>query len=302
MSEGRPIAVAGATKAAFSGALQGKAARKGLIALAALATGLAAFMLARALMILVAPQTVWEPPLPVMASAAPATIARTDFDPSLDIFHRGFEAAETNPAALGEDAPETTLNLTLRGLRAGPDGVAYIQTPDRVTKNYYLEDEIVSNVSLEAVHPGYVVIRRNGALERLTLEDEETFTRPAPTPVSAPAPTPVSASRPLQPERPAAAGGSVSPADFFQSVSLDRATEGGELVGFSVRARDGSARDMLASAGMREGDVITAVNGRKAGRGLDLASLMSELQSRPAASLLVKRGDNVVTVRLVGRN
>lgn len=266
--------------------------RKLLVAFAAGAVGVSAFLFARGVMILIAPQTVWVSPLPTLAPASNAPTVDAEFDPELDIFHRGVQA-ETAPAALGEDAPETTLNLVLKGLRAGPDGMAIIQTPDRSERNYYIEDAIVSGAVLEAVNPGYAVIRRNGALERLTLDDDEsTLTSVAPPPPQA-APRPAAL-------RSAQGVDMMSTGELLQNISLDRAVREGKLVGFEIKARNNASDGTLARAGLREGDIVTAVNGFRVSKGLDLATMMYELQSKPAARLMVLRGDDIVTVRLIG--
>ena len=104
-------------------------AKWALGALAMAGVGISAFWLAKAALIWASPESEWVAPLPVTpAYTQQATAPRLDVN--FDAFHRApdVEVVDTN---IGEDAPETTLNLVLVGQRSGPDGSAYIRTPDR---------------------------------------------------------------------------------------------------------------------------------------------------------------------------
>jgi len=137
--------------------------------------GLTAFWVVRAIMVYVTPQSAWMP-LPntsSLQSNAGAPIGQTGeaaIDTSFDPFHRSAAAAS---AALGEDAPETTLDLTLVGRRAGVNGTAILRLPTGKQKAFRIEDEILSGVTLEAVNVDFIVIAQDGRLERLTFERDE---------------------------------------------------------------------------------------------------------------------------------
>ena len=85
-------------------------------------------MIARAAVLLATPEAAWVAPLPA-TPASVAEVPRPALDVGFDAFHR--EAAPTDLPAqdLGEDAPETTLDLELKGLRANQESPAAIVKP-----------------------------------------------------------------------------------------------------------------------------------------------------------------------------
>ena len=276
-------------------------------ALAMAGVGLSAFWLAKAALIWTSPESEWVAPLPV-TPAYTQQAAAPRLDVNFDAFHRAPEV-EVVDTVIGEDAPETTLNLVLVGQRSGPDGSAYIRTPDRRQDNYYLEDEIMSGVTLEAVYPTYVVIRRATGLERLSNRDDEPLfgadtdaapSQPAIRNTSAPSRPTTPRRDPLerirnqyQSENPLA---QVAPGDILQQASLTTAVVDGKRVGMRVGARDGAD---LSAFGLESGDIVTTVNGIDLAEGrVDIAELYTDLQEASAVTLVVLRDGSPVTVRI----
>ena len=70
-----------------------------------------------------------------------------------------------------EDAPDTSLNLTLSGVVAMDlgEGYAIIENQSRKHKYYQLDDEVMSGVTLNSVYPNYVILNRAGRNEKLSL-------------------------------------------------------------------------------------------------------------------------------------
>ncbi|MEM8843874.1 MAG: type II secretion system protein GspC [Pseudomonadota bacterium] len=70
-----------------------------------------------------------------------------------------------------EDAPDTSLNLTLSGVLAlgSGDGYAIIEDQSRKHKLYHIDDEIISGVTLNSVYSDYVILNRSGRNEKLSL-------------------------------------------------------------------------------------------------------------------------------------
>lgn len=135
---------------------------------------LIAFWGVRALMVYFTPQSAWTPlsntpSVQPLANTAGSSV-RGAIDTSFDPFHRNVVAAQVD---LGQDAPETMLDLTLVGRRAGRNGMAILRLPDGKQKGFRIEDEILSGVILEAVNVEYIVISQDGRLERLTFEKSE---------------------------------------------------------------------------------------------------------------------------------
>jgi general secretion pathway protein C len=90
------------------------------------------------------------------------------------------------PAGAGGEAV-SNLNIKLKGVfasRADAPSMAIINTGDR-DETARVGGEIVPGVVLEAVHPRHVMLRRNGALERVNLEEPQRAAA-APVPRAAP--------------------------------------------------------------------------------------------------------------------
>lgn len=85
------------------------------------------------------------------------------------------------PAGAGGEAV-SNLNIKLKGVfasRADAPSMAIINTGDR-DETARVGGEIVPGVVLEAVHPHHVMLRRNGALERVNLEEPQRAAVAAP--------------------------------------------------------------------------------------------------------------------------
>lgn len=207
------------------------------ILFAELALGLfVAFLLVRAVLGFVSPESLWgDAEEVVLPAAITAQQSGQTFSLNFDPFHRVASGLPV-PENTGEDAPETTLNLTLTGLRAGPDGSAFLKTPDNKQAVYHIDDEIITGVTLQSVAPGYIVLSLNGRLERLTFERENKITLAA-----APKNT------------------SVSVSTLMSSVKIERVADGGATKGFRIKARGGAVN--LADYGLQDGDVLVRIGG-----------------------------------------
>ena len=143
------------------------------IAVLVLALG---YMIVRTVITFTNPETVWKQPS--LSPAAPQTVVSRgaqNFNFTTDPFNRAAVDVPEVVEDFGEDAPETTLNLTLTGRMAGTDGTAILRTPDNKEGNYGLGDEIVSGVTLQAVNKDFIVLDVDGQLQRLTFaRDNET--------------------------------------------------------------------------------------------------------------------------------
>ncbi|MEA1943490.1 MAG: type II secretion system protein N [Pseudomonadota bacterium] len=175
---------------------------------------------------------------------------------------------------------ETSLDLTLRGIRRGASpqaGGAIIQTPDNRQRFFAVGQEILDGVTLEEVHVDHVLIRRRGIAEALYLRDEDQARSTAATPAA-----------------PAAAGR----ADGIAIAGLFRAEpvrEGDRLTGYRVAGGNGA---MLSAMGLRNGDVITAVDGRGATDISDLPALFRSLREAGDFTLSINRGGLPLTVQV----
>lgn len=179
------------------------------------------------------------------------------------------------------DVPETRLNLTLHGTRLGAPagrGGAIIQTPDNRQRFFPVGAEILDGVTLDAVHADHVLIRRRGIAEALYLREEAAARNAA--------------------VRQAAGQASAVSARSMAIEGLFRAEpvhQGNRLAGYRIA---GGNAAMLSAMGLRNGDVITAVDGRSVADVSDLPALFGSLRDEAHASLSINRGGLPLTVQV----
>ena len=288
------------TAAHISATAPSRGSRALLGAVAVLCVGAAGAMIARAAVLFATPEAAWVAPLP----ATPANVAqvpRPALDASFDPFHREAAPADLPAPDLGEDAPETTLDLELKGLRANADNPsAIIKPPSGPDRPFYLGDEIVAGVTLEAVSPRFAVINRSGQLERLSLKEASVLGRPEP-----PAPPPASlggastrpvSGRPQSVRKDPRPLGATSAGDLLQVISTSIAMVDGRPGGIRVSGRNGAD---LSQFGLRNGDVITEINGQSLiGAPGGVQGLATTLQQSNSVSVTLLRDGETITTRI----
>lgn len=182
-------------------------------------------------------------------------------------------AGPVDAAPVAAAIQETSLDLTLRGIRRGatPEtGGAIIQIPGGRQSFFAVGAEILDGVTLEEVHVDHVLIRRRGIAESLFLRDEDTLRAAA---------------------APAAVGGQ-SVAGLFRAEPV---REGNRLTGYRVSE---ASPALLSATGLRNGDVITAVDGRPAADISDLPALFRRLREEDGFTLSINRGGLPLTLQV----
>lgn len=151
----------------------------GLIELVLLA--FLAFLAARLVWWIAAPASMAAPVVgpsgQYVSAGAPGTAAVALVDLSVLRTENPFAKSEdTQASGLVEDAPETTLNLVLKGVTHSEDGggTAVIETPSDGQVLVRVGDEIIDGVRLQRVALGKVTISTRGKLESLYQRDPET--------------------------------------------------------------------------------------------------------------------------------
>jgi len=297
-------------------------AEKALLAAAA-AIGL--FFLIRGGLTLMEPSRAYKPNL----NTAPSITSSTDrggnraaIDPSFDPFHRLIDESigiQTR-TVIGEDAPETDLNITLKGRRASGDGSgsAILRLPDGQEKTVAQGGEIIKNVTLDAIYPTHIIISRKGTQERLTFERAAGLIISAPqetTPKSSPS-KPQAAARNSEPNvspttsRPAV----LNPADLRQQFPARRAQKGntkaftigdrdllsslrptpvredGRFIGYRIRSTAGAER--LSDFGFQTSDIITQIDGQNVPENIsELSTLFKRLSKDASGSTFTVQRD-----------
>lgn len=163
------------------------------------------------------------------------------------------------------DAPETILNLKLKGVRAkgGGAGVAFIVLPDNRQVRASVGSEILDDVEVKYVFHDRVNLLTRGQLETLYLRDPEAVGIGL---KAAPENEPAQRARVQVVE--------VSAQTFLQDVSFAVVYENGARAGFRLTPKTDAS--ILTSAGLEPGDIVREINKRSASEmnGEDLQELL----------------------------
>lgn len=210
---------------------------------------------------------------PIQTAAADAPAANL----SLAKWHL-FGNAPQRRAVATVGAPETTLELLLRGTLADADphqGMAVLVDKLGNERAWRVGEEVAPGVKLDEVHRDHVILLHEGVQETLTLP------RSTPPPVApAPGVRPGAAPRNTAPEKPGSMpvyvapqiGGAAldwqktmdaiaaNPAQVASKVRVAPVIANGQIAGIRLAAADGDA-NLLGKYGLRPSDIVTAVNG-----------------------------------------
>lgn len=167
--------------------------------------------------------------------------------------------------ALPEKAPETQLNLTLRGvLTAGEgQGFAFIVASGTGETVYTPGQTLPGNARLERVYQDRVLLSRDGSLETLWLDRAGAASAATRTPSRRQG---GGAAPDFDRARAAATARELrtrlreQPSELMRAVRFDPHEQNGRLQGFRVQPR-GEARELLRGLGLTRNDVLTSING-----------------------------------------
>jgi len=250
-----------------------------LVLLAGLATQVARLMWTLATP--VSPLGDWRP-ADVSVPGRPYDVL-AGFDP---FFRLG--GAQPGPATV------TALQLTLFGIRvdeASGRGSAIVAGPDNVQKSVGVGEEIQPGVRLKAVAFDHITIDRGGTSEDLFLvQSDAPGAAPASAPGALPAPPGV-APPPGQPAAPAVAANQIrSEIGFIPRI------DAGRVSGLVVRPQGTGA--LFRTAGLREGDVVTAIGGRPVTGPQDLDRVTADFAGGGAIPITVERGQQTLALAI----
>jgi len=259
-----------------------------IIALLILVLG---YVIVKTIITLTNPESVWKQPTLVPASTQNVTAnGAQSFSFTTDPFNRTVEITPEIIAEVGEDAPETTLNLKLTGRTAGSNGTAILRTPDNKEGNYRLGDEIVPGVTLQAVNKDFIVLDVDGQMQGLmkktaSNEDAPKTRLTLKTEISSnaiPVTTPTISDNVSQ---------------LFQNISLRRVMKDGHLTGYSVKANRPGID--LTPFGFSKGDIVTAIGGEDITIGRpDFMALFEQAENQGSIDVTVLRNGQIKTIKL----
>jgi general secretion pathway protein C len=194
----------------------------------------------------------------------------------------------TGAATGGGPTVVTNLPIKLFGVRVNQAigrGSAIIATPDGVQSSYAVGDEIMPGVKLKAVTFEGVTIDRGGADEQIFLDQSVAATVAQP---SGAAPPPSG-----QMVAPVAAPAAAATA-LANEIALQPYTQKGQIVGFTVSPKGSGG--LFRMAGLKEGDVLTAINGQPIRTSEDVTKAVASNTDTANMMLSVERGGKAMTL------
>lgn len=241
---------------------------------------------------------VWQwMPLPKAAAWTPApgfvdptpTRAALNVDALANAHLFGQYQASANASTLA-NAPDTQLNFTLLGILAGSvetESRALIAKDNNDEAAYAIGDDISSGVNLQAIFPDRVILSRSGRLETLRLDKD--------APSNAPVFNAVSNVSEPQEGSPAAAQMLsaikeqviTDPSKAANFIRVQPMTGEGGLKGY--RVYPGPERGAFNAAGLKPGDVVTAINGTPLNDQGQALQLLQSLTQATSLSLTIDR-------------
>ncbi|WP_181919220.1 type II secretion system protein GspC [Alkalilimnicola ehrlichii] len=244
------------------------------------------------------------PPQPIAASATEQRPAGNDYRRLASISLFG-EASPDDVATAPIEAPDTRLNLTLRGIlfNSNPDQArAIIAAPGRADEHYRVGQEISRGVQIDRILADRVILRRDGQYETLRLPEDRLDD------VASAPPTPRQPSRAQSRSPSQASTADTQDLNRYRRELLERPdqaqrylraepvnTDSG-MQGF--RIQPGSDARLFEMAGLEPGDVVTAINDVQLDQ-MDKAFLaLEELAGSGDITLRVNRGGREQTVRI----
>lgn len=238
---------------------------------------------------------IWRTVAPLQVEQSATTPTSASSPPAADaegiVARRLFGHSGETPAPTRLDAPDTRLNLTLRGIAAATVPAAsraLIAGPDGVEKVYAVGATVPGGATVHEVLADHVLLNRRGTLETLRL--------PRHGMPAGMATTTVQTTRLLDNfEEQSATAGSDQLAEVVrpQAVLAD-----GQLLGY--RIYPGRDRQRFAALGLRAGDLVTAINGvslTDPGTGMEA---LQAIAGSDHVTLTVERGGQIenLTLRL----
>lgn len=177
---------------------------------------------------------------------------------------RSGEARQESAPERPEQAPETQLNLGLRGVFTVGDGAgfAYIVTQGGGESVYAPGDALPGNARLERVYADRVLLSRGGTLETLWLDRVDVAARESPgRERGGSVPDDFDRQRAGETARALRARLREDPSQLMQMVQFQPYEDNGELRGFRVLPRGDVNARLLHGLGLSREDVVTSING-----------------------------------------
>jgi general secretion pathway protein C len=240
----------------------------------------------------------WQPP----PAPPPAPVAQRPGGNGVDAIvgaHLfGQYVAPEQAKVIPGNAPDTRLPLTLMGILAGrnDESLALISSTPGDEKPYAIGDDVSPGVTIKEIYPDRVILARGSAFETLRLDKDQPSNSPAylsPTATpdedesgdAEPASTQLGQIRSMV---------MTDPSKAAEFIRVQPANAGGSLHGY--RIYPGRDRTLFNEAGLRPGDLVTAVNGIQLDDTQKALQMLNDLSHASDVTLTLERGGQVQTV------
>jgi general secretion pathway protein C len=190
-------------------------------------------------------------------------------------------------------ATVTSLQLTLFGIRvdeASGRGSAILAGPDNVQKSVVVGEEIQPGVRLKAVAFDHITIDRGGTAEDLFLVQSDAPAGAQPAALGAPG-TP-----PAPPSPGTGAPAAIRANQIRNEIGFIPRIDSGRISGLVVRSQGSGA--LFRNAGLRDGDVVTAIGGRPVSGPQDLDRVTADFAGGGNIPITVERGSQTLALAI----
>lgn len=215
---------------------------------------------------------------------------------------------QPSPDVIVEDAPETRLNLKLRGIYASDDpklSNAIIENGRGQQDLYFIGEKIPGerNLSISKVMKDKIILMRNGNFETLTMEDFGSKVSAEPRRSSAFLPGAKKTSRRIDKRHNQQLTRQLAnirnkmvndPKSLVGLMNVKPVTQNGQFKGFKVSP--GRNASLFARSGLRRNDVVTSVNGIVLDDPSKALSLLDELKNAQELSIELERGNQPLSL------
>jgi general secretion pathway protein C len=206
-------------------------------------------------------------------------------------------------AGNGLEAPQTQLNLILRGVWAGPvrQWARAIIAGNGDEKSYRIGETLPGGAILDQVLPDRVILKRGGRSEALYLPRDSMAGVVTDPSLASPAGLAAAA------EESAAPVGDVSarmkeyrqrimdnPQEVFSLARMQPVMEDGKLKGYKLSPN--KEKQLFREVGLRPGDLVVGVNGLSLSDPAALSQVMTQVSTATQLTLVVDRGGRQETL------
>ncbi|MBC8210674.1 MAG: type II secretion system protein GspC [Gammaproteobacteria bacterium] len=192
-----------------------------------------------------------------------------------------------------QDAPESSLSYKIRGIYYSTEKAlsSVILQKDSNTTNFYrLGEEIDNGIYIEQINQDYILISRQGRLEKLLLEKptadmKASFGSPQASLSS------TSAAKVLQSYKRRYSDNPLALAKRFQAIPI---SENGKNIGYKLKSLRGES--LLKKLDLHEDDVFVAINGIGLEKPFQALDALKSLTTAENVSITVLRNGNRETL------